>query len=137
MKRYEEKCKKCDGKGIVSKINSVADIGNYYIELLRERGEEVVMPQYTKPFGIIDACAKNETIPHAGIPLPWKKKFVEVKDIDPKDVEFELYGNMGYYSAGPYKWEELGLSNSACWYEWEEERKTAKTCQCCGQEIKK
>lgn len=84
-------------------------LGNHlkYVQALRDRGECVLQPKVGKPMGRVEGYIKTQ-IPH--------------KDagsiFEDKNGKFGLFGDMGALRIGEICWEDLGLCDSRCWYEW-------------------
>ena len=78
-----------------------------YVQTLRNRGEEVLQPKVGKPTGSIEGYIKTQ-IPH---------KDVGAIFLD-KNGKFGLFGDMGALHITGICWEDLGLCDAMCWYEW-------------------
>jgi hypothetical protein len=84
-------------------------LGNHlkYVQALRDRGECVLQPEVGEPTGRVEGYIKTQ-IPH--------------KDagsiFEDKDGKFGLFGDFGALHVTGICWEDLGLCDSKCWYEW-------------------
>lgn len=78
-----------------------------WVQKLKDRGECVMQPRVGKPMNHIDGYIKNQ-IPHKDAGSIFKDK----------DGTFGLFGDMGALHVTGIEWEELGLCDSRCWYEW-------------------
>ncbi len=86
---------------------TIADTHLGYVRSLRERGEEVLQPRFGKPMGYIDGYIKTQ-IPHKDAGSIFQDK----------EGTFGLFGDMGALRITGIKWEDLGLCDTRCWYEW-------------------
>jgi hypothetical protein len=94
-----------------------------YVQVLRDRGEEVLQPKYGKPMGSIRGYIKTQ-IPHRDAGAIFEDK----------DGNFGLFGELGSLYITGIAWDDLGLCDSSCWYEWMGPE--PKFCSCCGQRVK-
>ena len=78
-----------------------------FVQKLKDRGEIVLQPKVEKPMDHIDGYIKTQ-IPHKDAGHIFKDKY----------GTFGLFGDMGYLHVTGIKWEDLGLCDSRCWYEW-------------------
>ena len=86
---------------------SVHEIHMEWVEKLKERGETILQPKYGKPMNRIDGYIKTEN--------PFKNAGAIFQD---KDGTFGLFCDMGALHITGIKWEDLGLCDARCWYEW-------------------
>ena len=78
-----------------------------YVQALRDRGEAVLQPKIRKPFGRIDGYVKSH-VPHIHVGAIFQDD----------EGTFGLRGDMGVVYVIGIKWEDLGLCDAYCWYEW-------------------
>lgn len=99
-----------------------------YVQKLKEQGEEVLQPKYSEPIGRVYGYIKTQ--------IPHKDAGAIFQD---KNGTFGLFGDMGALHIVDIEWEELGLCDSRCWYEWMHpetyQPNKEKFCSCCGQKI--
>jgi hypothetical protein len=88
-------------------IESIMETHLDFVQKLKDRGEIVLQPKVEKPMDHIDGYIKTQ-IPHKDAGHIFKDKY----------GTFGLFGDMGYLHVTGIKWEDLGLCNSRCWYEW-------------------
>lgn len=91
---------------------SVHEIHEGWVQKLKDRGETVLQPKRSKPSGHIRGYIKTE-IPHVIAGAIFKDK----------DGTFGLFGDMGATHIVGIEWEDLGLCDARCWYEWMDENK--------------
>ena len=99
-----------------------------FVRMLEERGETVLQPKHSKPYGYIEGYIKTQK-PHNDAGSIFQDK----------DGAFGLFGDFGAIHIVGIAWEDLGLCDSRCWYEWLDpasyQPKKARFCECCGQKI--
>lgn len=88
-------------------MTSVYETHMYYVNILLEEGEEVLQPKFGKPMDKIDGYIKTQT--------PNKDAGSIFQD---EDGTFGLFIDMGTKIIKGLEWQELGLCDSRCWYEW-------------------
>ena len=88
-------------------MGSILDTHLKYVQALRDRGEEVLHPKHRKPIGSIEGYIKTQ-IPHKDAGSIFQDK----------NGKFGLFGDMGALHVTGICWEDLGLCDSRCWYEW-------------------
>jgi len=108
---------------------SIYEIHIEWVKKLKERGETVLQPQYGEPMNHISGYIKTENPP--------KNAGAIFQD---KDGSFGLFGDMGALHITSIKWEDLGLCDARCWYEWMSpesynKSKEKKICACCKQAL--
>ena len=86
---------------------SVMETHLIWVEKLKERGETVLQPKYGKPMGSTDGYIKTQ-IPHKDAGCIFEDKH----------GTFGLFGDMGALPVTGIKWEDLGLCDARCYYEW-------------------
>lgn len=110
-------------------VTSVLEGHKKWVQKLKDRGETVLQPKYGKPMGNIDGYIKTQ-IPHKDAGSIFKHK----------DGTFGLFGDFGALHITGIAWDDLGLCDSRCWYEWMNpesyQPNEPKFCQCCGQILK-
>ena len=103
-----------------------------WVQKLKDRGEPVLQPKYSEPFGITRGYIKTQNPP--------KDAGAIFQD---ETGTFGLHGDRGALYITGIKWEDLGLCDSQCWYEWmspetynpKKETEVEKRCPCCGQVV--
>lgn len=88
-------------------MGSIMETHLGYVQALRDRGEIVLHPKCDKSTGIIEGYIKTQ--------IPHKDAGAIFKD---KNGKFGLFGDMGALHVTGICWEDLGLCDSRCWYEW-------------------
>lgn len=88
-------------------MKSIHEVHIGWVEKLKERGETVLQPKHGKPMGHIDGYIKTQH-PHTDAGCIFQDKH----------GTFGLFGDMGALHITGIKWEDLGLCDSRCWYEW-------------------
>lgn len=88
-------------------MTSVRETHLKWVEKLFERGETVLQPKYREPSGRIDGYIKTQK--------PLKDAGAIFKH---KDGTFGLFGDFGALHITGIEWEDLGLCDTRCWYEW-------------------
>lgn len=78
-----------------------------WVEKLMERGETVLQPKYGEPMGSIKGHIKTQSQP--------KDVGSIFKD---KNGTFGLFGDFGSLHTTGIEWDDLGLCDARCWYEW-------------------
>jgi len=89
-----------------------------YVQALRDRGEKVLKLKGGDAIGSIKGYIKTQ-IPHKDVGSIFKDK----------DGKFGLFGDMGTMHITGLNWDDLGLCDARCWYEWmnpEEYKKSAQ-----------
>lgn len=108
---------------------SVMEIHLEWVQKLKEQGEVILQPKHGLPTGSIKGYIKSQ-IPHKDAGAIFQDKY----------GTFGLFGDMGLLHILGIKWDELGLCDSRCWYEWMSPEtykpKTETRCPYCGQIIK-
>ena len=111
-------------------MTSVRDTHLEFVEKLKARGEIVVQPRFGKPTGTVQGYIKSQ---------------IQPKDVgsifEDKYGTYGLFGDMGALHITGIKWEDLGLCDARCWYEWMDPETyrpepAIEVCKCCGQEKK-
>lgn len=97
-----------------------------WVQKLKDRGETVLQPEYGEPMGNIKGYIKTQ--------IPLKDAGAIFQD---KEGTFGLFGDMGALHITGIEWDELGLCDAGCWYEWMHpesyQSKKEKFCPSCGQ----
>ena len=88
-------------------MTSVNDTHLFCVDMLKARGETVLQPVVGKPMNRIQGYIKTQ-IPHKDAGSIFQDK----------DGMYGLFGDMGALHITGIKWEDLGLCDSRCWYEW-------------------
>jgi hypothetical protein len=91
--------------------NTIHDVHMKWVAKLLERGEKVLQPEGI-PMNIIQGYIKSEKSP----------RNIGAIFCD-KNGEFGLFGDFGAIHIEGIAWENLGLCDSRCWYEWGDNRK--------------
>ena len=106
-------------------MTSIYEAHLKWVEKLKERGETVLQPKYKKPMNTINGYIKTEN--------PTKSVGRIFKD---KNGRFGLFGDFGAIHITGIEWEDLGLCDARCWYEWTNPKPyQEKFCPCCGNKI--
>ena len=109
-------------------MTSVRDTHLKWVKRLKGRGEKVLQPEYGTPMGIIEGYIKTR--------LPHKEVGSIFQD---KEGTFGLFGDFGALHITGIKWDDLGLCDARCGYEWMNPEsympKMVKICPMCGQVI--
>ncbi len=98
----------------MNESKSVYEIHMEWVDKLKERSETVLQPK-GKPSGRIYGYIKSQN-PHKDAGAIFKCK----------DGKFGLFGDMGALYITDIDWEDLGLCDSKCWYEWIDENRENK-----------
>jgi len=88
-------------------MTSIMDTHLRCVEMLKARGETVLQPVVGEPMNSIQGYIKTQ-IPHKDAGSIFQDK----------DRMYGLFGDMGALHITGIKWEDLGLCDSRCWYEW-------------------
>lgn len=88
-------------------MTSVYETHMYYVNILLEEGEEVLQPEFGKSMDKINGYIKTQ--------IPNKDAGSIFQD---EDGTFGLFIDMGTKIIKGLEWQELGLCDSRCWYEW-------------------
>lgn len=91
--------------------NTIHDNHMHWVKQLEKRGEVILMPN-GKPFGSVRGYDKTE--------IPRENAGAIFQD---KNGTFGLFGDMGAMRITGIRWQDLGLCDAACWYEWMNEKK--------------
>ena len=78
-----------------------------WVAQLKERGESVLQPKHSEPYNKIDGYIKTQN--------PLKDAGAIFQD---NNGTFGLFGDFGATHIEGIAWEDLGLCDSRCWYEW-------------------
>lgn len=78
-----------------------------WVQKLMASGETVLQPEYGEPMGNIQGYIKTQ--------LPHKDAGAIFQD---KNGAFGLFEDMGALHVTGLDWDNLGLCDSKCWYEW-------------------
>lgn len=95
---------------------SVMEIHLKWVEKLKGQGQVVLQPERRKPFGDIDGYIKTQ--------IPHKDAGAIFQD---KNGTFGLFIDMGCKVVEGIAWDDLGLCDSGCWYEWMGSRNESKS----------
>jgi len=99
-----------------------------FVRMLEERGETVLQPTHREPSGHVYGYVKTQH--------PHKDAGAIFQD---RDGMFGLFGDFGALYIVGIAWEDIGLCDSQCWYEWMNPAVGQPTkerfCECCGQKI--
>jgi len=88
----------------------------YYVNVLLEDGEEVLQPKFGKPMNKTDGYIKTQ-IPHKDAGSIFQDK----------NGTFGLFIDMGSKIVEGIDWNDLGLCDSRCWYEWMDSKIESKS----------
>lgn len=96
---------------------SIYEMHSEFVKQLLERGEKVLQPTKEKPYGTILGYVKGIKNPPAGY------------IIQDKDGTFGLYHDFFAHSYGNIKWNDIGLCDSRCWFEWRDSERDKRGMQ--------
>lgn len=88
-------------------MKSIHETHMRWVEKLKERGETVLQPEYGEPMCSIDGYIKTQQPPTDAGSI-----------FEDKNGTFGLFGDMGAMHITGIAWEDLGLCDARCWYEW-------------------
>jgi hypothetical protein len=117
------------GKEAIKEMSeSIRETHLEFVQALIDQGEKILQPKYGNPMGSIQGFIKTQ--------IPHKDAGAIFED---KDGTFGLFGDLGALHITGIAWEDLGLCDSRCWYEWMDpelyQPEKPKFCSCCGQRI--
>ena len=95
---------------------SVMETHLKWVEKLKEQGQVVLQPEHSKPFGSIDGYIKTQ-VPHKDAGSIFQDK----------NGTFGLFMDMGCKIVEGIAWDDLGLCDSRCWYEWMDSKIESKS----------
>ena len=78
-----------------------------YVQALRDRGETVLQPKFGNPTSDVNGYIKTQ--------IPHKDAGTIFED---KNGKFGLFNDFGASYVIGICWEDLGLCDARCWYEW-------------------
>ncbi len=88
-------------------MGSIMETHLEYVKALRNRGEIVLQPKHRNSMGNVEGYIKTQ--------IPHKDAGAIFMD---KNGKFGLFGDFGALHITGICWEDLGLCDSRCWYEW-------------------
>ena len=88
-------------------MGSIHETHLKYVQALRDRGEMLLRPKVGEPIGSVEGYIKTQ--------IPHKDAGAIFED---KNGKFGLFNDFGALHVTGICWEDLGLCDARCWYEW-------------------
>lgn len=95
---------------------SVMETHLKWVEKLKEQGQVVLPPEHSEPMNSIQGYIKTQ--------IPHKDAGAIFQDAN---GTFGLFIDMGCKIVDGITWDDLGLCDSRCWYEWMDSRNESKS----------